>query len=74
MATYSTKSIEIVLNGEPREAPGGLSVAGLLEHLGIAADRVAVELEGEIIRRPRWEDTPVRSGARLEIVHFVGGG
>lgn len=74
MAPNSTNQIEIVLNGEAREVPGGLTVAGLLAHLGIAEDRVAVEFEREILRRPRWSETQVRGGARVEIVHFVGGG
>ena len=38
------------------------------------ADRVAVELNREIVARARWAETPVREGDQLEIVHFVGGG
>lgn len=70
----STNLIEVVLNGERREVPGGLTVAGLLGHLGVPEDRVAVELDGQIVRRPAWPETEVRAGALLEIVHFVGGG
>ena len=74
MTSNPTNSIEIVLNGEKRQVPAGLSVAGLLEHLGITADRVAVELELEIVSRLRWAETMVAAGAQVEVVHFVGGG
>jgi thiamine biosynthesis protein ThiS len=42
--------------------------------LGIKADRIAVERNGEIARRSEWATTPVQNGDRLEIVQFVGGG
>lgn len=42
--------------------------------LELKSDRVAVELNGDIVRRSAWSETAVRSGDRLEIVHFVGGG
>ncbi len=66
--------MNVVVNGESREVPEGLSVAALLRHLGIAADRVAIERNQEILSRARWESTPVQAGDRFEIVHFVGGG
>jgi len=37
-------------------------------------DRVAIELNRELIRRDRWSETPLSNGDKLEIVHFVGGG
>ena len=42
--------------------------------LELKADRIAVELNGEIVRRGAWPQTEIRTGDRLEIVHFVGGG
>jgi thiamine biosynthesis protein ThiS len=69
-----TSTVEIVVNGEPRAVPAGLSVLGLLTELGIVPDRVAVELNRNIIRQPLWAETPVDAGAQLEIVQFVGGG
>lgn len=66
--------ISITVNGEPREVPEGLNVASLLEVLEIPSDRVAVELNREIVRKPEWAATPIGAGASLEIVHFVGGG
>ncbi|MGA3188872.1 MAG: sulfur carrier protein ThiS [Bryobacteraceae bacterium] len=72
--TLETKTIGIVLNGDPRRIPEGLNVATLLKFLEIDAARVAVELNREIIRKPSWESTEVRDGAQLEVVWFVGGG
>ena len=66
--------ITIQLNGEPRNVSEGLTLAALLENLKIPADRVAVERNLQIVPRDRWQDTPIGSGDRLEIVQFVGGG
>ena len=66
--------MRLVLNGEQHEFPDGLTLAGLIAHLGMKADRVAVELNREIAPRARWEQTALNSGDTLEIVHFVGGG
>ena len=74
MTATPPNPIEIVLNGEKRQVPKGLTVAGLLDHLGIVQDRVAVELELEIVSRGKWASALVLDGARVEVVHFVGGG
>jgi len=62
------------INGEDREFPGALTLAALVESLGMKGDRVAVELNLEIVARDRWAATELHDGDRLEIVHFVGGG
>ncbi|MGC2695603.1 MAG: sulfur carrier protein ThiS [Candidatus Angelobacter sp.] len=64
----------IQINGEKRDFPGGLTVAALVAQLGMKADRVAVELNLEILPRANWETTSLKDGDRLEVVHFVGGG
>ena len=66
--------IEIIVNGEPRPMPRGQTIAGLLDSLGFAEDRVAVEMDRRIVRREQWVDTRPEAGARVEIVYFVGGG
>jgi sulfur carrier protein len=69
--------MEIVLNGQPREVgldPQMSTVDALLVALEMKADRIAVERNGEIVRRAEWGTTLVQSGDRFEIVHFVGGG
>jgi thiamine biosynthesis protein ThiS len=67
-------SIQIIVNGEPQAAPAGLTVAGLLAHLELDPERVAIELNREIVRKPEWDSKAVEAGAKLEIVQFVGGG
>lgn len=62
------------LNGEPRDFPDGFTVAALIAQLGIKPDRVAVELNLEIVPRSQWEATTLKQGDKLEVVHFVGGG
>ncbi len=66
--------IGITVNGEGLERPEGSTVATLLASLGMDKDRVAVELDGRIVRRPDWAATTLKAGSRLEIVQFVGGG
>ncbi|BDC48991.1 thiamine biosynthesis protein ThiS [Bryobacterales bacterium F-183] len=66
--------IEIRLNGDRTQVPEGLNIQGLLHHLDIHADRVAVELNRSIIRKPEWEASIIQPGDEVEVVHFVGGG
>lgn len=73
MAT-APPTVEIWVNGERREIRDGASVADLVAELGLAPDRVAVELDRRIVRRADWERASLSDGARLELVHFVGGG
>jgi sulfur carrier protein len=67
-------SLIITVNGERRQAPQGATVADLLLDLNLAAGRVAVERNLEILPRPEWPNIAIQPGDRYEIVHFVGGG
>ncbi len=67
-------AMQIVVNGDACEVPAGLVVTGLLSHLGLPADRVAIERNLEILPRSLWAATAVQPGDRFEIVHMVGGG
>jgi len=64
----------VQINGEAREFSSPLSLASLLEQMGLKADRVAVELNRNIVPRDQWAATGLNEGDQLEIVHFVGGG
>lgn len=66
--------MRLIINGEDREITGVTHVASLVEQLGMKSDRVAVELNLEIVPRTAWLETPLNPGDKLEIVHFVGGG
>ncbi len=69
-----TAPIAIEVNGETRQVPDGASVADLLALLGLAAPKVAVERNLEIVPRSAWASTRLAPGDRLEVVHFIGGG
>lgn len=71
--------MNLQINGEARAfadpvTPAGFTLGHLVESLGLKPDRVAVELNREIVPRDRWTETALKDGDRLEIVHFVGGG
>jgi thiamine biosynthesis protein ThiS len=66
--------VTITINGESREIPDGLNVAELLDNIGMASDRVAIERNFEILPRGEWQRTAVQPNDNFEIVHFVGGG
>ncbi len=64
----------LTINGEARDFTGISTLADLVSQLGMKPDRVAVEVNRELIRRDRWAETYLSDGDKLEIVHFVGGG
>jgi thiamine biosynthesis protein ThiS len=66
--------MKLQINGDTRDFPSPLSLFALLDQLGMKQDRVAVELNREIVSREHWASTTLADGDRLEIVHFVGGG
>ena len=66
--------MKVQINGESRDFDGSLALSSLVEQLGMKADRVAVELNRDIVPRVKWAETQINEGDRLEIVQFVGGG
>ena len=66
--------MHLFINGDEKEFANTLSLAELVEQLGMKGDRVAVELNREIVPRAQWAGTQLKDADRLEIVHFVGGG
>ncbi len=65
--------MKIVINGEERQV-AATNLAELVNELAMKGDRVAVELNRDIVSRAKWQETSLKDGDRLEIVHFVGGG
>ncbi len=66
--------LDLKINGEIRQFPAALTVAGLIEALGYAGKRIAVERNGEIVPKSQHGATALASGDQLEIVVAVGGG
>jgi len=65
--------VTLTINGERRQVTDGLTVARLVTELGVRG-RVAVELNGEVLRQAQHPETTLRDGDTLEVVTFVGGG
>jgi sulfur carrier protein len=66
--------MQVKLNGELREIPEGMTVSGLLAHLGVRAPRVAVEVNEAVVTKERYDGCEIKAGDAVEIVAFVGGG
>jgi thiazole synthase len=67
-------SLNVILNGEARQLPGPISVAGLLISLGLDPAKIAVERNLAIVPRGAYDAVTVTEGDKFEIVHFIGGG
>ena len=67
-------ALRITLNGETRDVAAGLTLATLLDTLGLDRRKVAVERNEAIVPRSAYEQTTIADGDRFEIVHFIGGG
>jgi len=70
----AARKIDVTVNGEPRELAAPSTVAALLAELGLDPRTVAVERNGEIVRRAGFAAAALAAGDRLEIVRFVQGG
>lgn len=64
----------IQLNGEQHDIQDGMSVAGLLRHLEIRVDQVAVEVNREIMDKGGFEMRSLQEGDQVEVMSFIGGG
>jgi sulfur carrier protein len=68
------EALHIEVNGSPRDYRSGSTVADLLRELEIKTDRIAVELNMEILDRADFELRSLKPGDRVEILSFIGGG
>jgi thiamine biosynthesis protein ThiS len=66
--------MKLRINGEDKTYDAPLTLESLINNMGLKADRVAVELNRDIVPRNQWDKSFLSDGDRLEIVHFVGGG
>ena len=66
--------MNIFINGETKEILTELNLNELLKHFSLPNERVAIELNKEVVRKKDWENIKISDGDRLEVIHFVGGG
>lgn len=66
--------MKITLNGEIKEINRTLNLAELLEFFALPAERVAIELNKQVVRRKDWTAININDADRIEVIHFVGGG
>lgn len=66
--------VEIRLNGKAREVGDGITVQRLLDELGLHPQRVAVQLNDEIIKRDRYEEIILKPGDMVEVLTIMAGG
>lgn len=66
--------MKIFINGESKEIPSEIRLSELLSLFKLPTQRIAIELNREVVRRQEWENISVRDADRIEVIHFVGGG
>ena len=66
--------MKVFINGETREISREVKLSELLDQLSLPSERIAIELNKEVVRRKDWESIQVKEADKIEIVHFVGGG
>lgn len=66
--------MRIEINGTGHNVADGINLSELVAHLALAPERIAIELNREVVRRAAWAETLLREEDKIEVVHFVGGG
>ncbi|MEO8331866.1 MAG: sulfur carrier protein ThiS [Gallionella sp.] len=66
--------ITVSINGATRQFPASISVASLIDEMGLAGKRIALERNGEIVPRSLFAAQQLADGDKLEVVVAVGGG
>jgi sulfur carrier protein len=64
----------VTINGEPRDLQPGITLADVVSQVTASAKGVAAAVNGEVVPRRAWPDTPLADGAEVEIVTAVQGG
>jgi sulfur carrier protein len=64
----------VTVNGKPMDLPDGLTIDGLLSHLGVRREYTAVALNREVTPKHRYAESVLREGDKIEIVRPMGGG
>ena len=66
--------MKVFINGETKEIPEQVNLLELLNVFALPSERIAIELNREVVRKKDWESILINDADKIEIVHFVGGG
>ena len=66
--------MKIILNGQEKNLATRMTLAGLLQEMGLGERRVAVEVNREIVPRSQHGAFELRDNDRVEVVFAIGGG
>lgn len=66
--------MRITVNGETRQLDPIITLADLVENLDLGGQRIAVEVNEELVPRSTFAEHRLKDGDRIEIVHAIGGG
>ncbi|MCU1289370.1 MAG: thiamine biosynthesis protein ThiS [Acidobacteria bacterium] len=66
--------MKVFINGETKEIPAEVNLAELLKYLALPDERIAIELNKQVVRKKDWKDIKVSDADKIEVIHFVGGG
>lgn len=67
-------AISLTVNGEPRLVAADIRLSELIESLGFSGQRIAAEVNGEVVPKAKHQKCLLQDGDRIEIICFVGGG
>lgn len=66
--------MKVVVNGEKKEFTNEMNLSQLLKTLELPTERIAIELNKDVVRKKDWQDVQISDQDKIEIIHFVGGG
>lgn len=66
--------MKVFINGETKEIKENINLTQLLKSFSLPDERIAVELNKQVVRKKDWENIEINHEDKIEIVHFVGGG
>ncbi|MBI3802341.1 MAG: sulfur carrier protein ThiS [Nitrospirae bacterium] len=66
--------MQVTVNGVRQEIPAETNILELLAQLNVQPERVAVEINLQVIHRQQYNRVPLKEGDQIEIIGFVGGG
>ncbi len=66
--------MKVFVNGETKEIAENFNLTEQHKHFSLPDERIAVELNKEVVRKKDWENIKINDADKIEIIHFVGGG